>query len=364
MKRAVKGRYRAGRRIGLALIVASLACLILLSFVSSASGPPLMVHFIDVGQGDSCWLRLPNGDDVLIDGGKPQAGPTVVAYLQSHGVTDIELMVATHGDADHIGGLLDVLEAMPVDVAWLDSQTCTTQTCQDFCQSLSAHDVVTAMVRMGESYAWSAITALALNPSEPLYSDKNENSIVLRVSYWGIDFLLTGDAETGTEGRMQHSGLPLDAEILKVGHHGSNSSSSAAFLSAVSPQEAIISVGPNSYGHPRPEVLQRLAEVGATIWRTDEVGTVVVWTDGITYAFGDELHSRAEAAFLPLIMLDSGIPRPTRTPTATMTVTGTATCTSTPTATPSPTETQSPPADVQVVGGAHSLTRQGRTTTT
>jgi beta-lactamase superfamily II metal-dependent hydrolase len=110
--------------------------------------------WFDWWQGDSCWLRLPNGDDVLIDGGKSQAGPTVVAYLQSHGVTDIELMVGTHGDADHIGGLLDVLEAMPVDVAWLDSQTCTTQTCQDFYQSLAAHGVVTATVRMGESIAY------------------------------------------------------------------------------------------------------------------------------------------------------------------------------------------------------------------
>ena len=220
--------------------------------VDAVHVPLLAAHFIDVGQGDSCWLHLPNGDDVLVDGGKPQAGPTVVAYLQQHGVDDIELMVATHGDADHIGGLLDVLGSMPVDVAWLDSQTCSTQTCADFYQALDSHDVITGIVRMGESYVWGGVTALVLNPSEPLYTNKNENSVALRVSLGSVDLLLPGDAETGAEGRMLRSGLPLDAEILKVAHHGSNSSSSAAFLGAVRLQEAIISVGPNPYGHPAP----------------------------------------------------------------------------------------------------------------
>ncbi len=106
---------------------------------ASTDAAPLTVHFIDVGQGDSCWLHLPDGDDILVDGGKPQAGPTVVAFLSGHRVTDIELMVATHGDADHIGGLLDVLASIPVGEAWLDSQTCTTGTCLDFYQALADH---------------------------------------------------------------------------------------------------------------------------------------------------------------------------------------------------------------------------------
>ena len=184
--------------------------------IATANSSTLTAHFIDVGQGDSCWLHLPNGDDVLVDGGKPQAAPTVVAYLQQHGVDDIELMVATHGDADHIGGLLDVLGSMPVDVAWLDSQTCTTQTCADFYQALDSHGVITDIVRMGESYVWGGVTALVLNPSEPLYANKNENSVTLRVSLGSVDLLLTGDAETGAEGRMLGRGLPLDAEVLKV----------------------------------------------------------------------------------------------------------------------------------------------------
>ncbi len=266
-------------RLGVLLVLA-LAFFLHPHFLLRAD-TPLVATFIDVGQGDSCWLHLPNGDDVLVDGGKPHAGPTVVAYLSQHGVTDIDLMVATHGDADHIGGLLDVLASMPVYEVWLDSLTCTTGTCQDFYQALIHKGVVVATVRMGQSYQWGEVTALVLNPSDPLYVSKNENSIALRVSYGSVDFLLTGDAETGAEGRMLRSGLPLEAEILKVAHHGSNSSSSAEFLSAVTPHEAIISVGPNQYGHPRSEVLQRLAGVGAGIYRTDLDGTVTITTDGV-----------------------------------------------------------------------------------
>jgi len=305
---------------------------------ASANAGTLTVHFIDVGQGDSCWLHLPNGDDILVDGAKPQAGPTVVAYLSSHGVTDIELMVATHGDADHIGGLLDVLAAIPVGEAWLDSQTCTTGACLDFYQALADHGVVTATVRMGESYAWGEVTALVLNPSEPMYADKNENSVVLRVSYGNVDFLLTGDAGTGAEGRMLASGLPLDAEVLKVGHHGSDSSSSVAFLVAVASQEAVISVGPNAYGHPRSEVLQRLTAVGATIWRTDEVGMIVITSNGVTYTVMTEWSPTPTVTATPTEIVVHGMFMPIvfrmKPPTPTSTFTPVPTSTATPSATP------------------------------
>ena len=307
--------------------------------LGSPSTTPLTVTFIDVGQGDSSWLHLPNGDDVLVDGGKPQAGPTVVAYLDEHGVTDIELMVATHGDEDHIGGLIDVLASMPVAEAWLDSQTCTTGTCQELYQALRDNGVVTATVRMGESYPWGQATALVLNPSEPLYADKNENSVVLRVTYGSVDFLLTGDAETGAENRMLASGHPLEAEILKVAHHGSSSSSSLAFLNAVSPEVAVISVGPNQYGHPTEQTLSRLQAAGATIYRTDQHGTIVITTDGSTYSVS--LSEFAYTILLPLILKDYK-PPPIVTPTPTATLTRTPTCTPTSTGTPTPTFSPTP----------------------
>lgn len=327
------------RRLGAILLVLCLLAIVAAPWLrANADTGLLTVHFIDVGQGDSCWLHLPNGDDVLVDGGKRAAGPTVVAYLTGRGVTDIELMVATHGDLDHIGGFLDVLASIPVSEAWLDSQTCTTGTCLDFYQALAEHNVVTATVRMGESYVWGEVTAIVLNPSEPLYADKNENSIVLRISYGDIDLLLTGDAETGAEGRMLGSGLPSDAEILKVGHHGSNSSSSASFLAAVAPQEAIISVGSNSYGHPRAEVLQRLTDVGAAIWRTDEDGSIVFTTDGDAYVVAPEWQATPTVTptatqvawswmFLPLVLGGGGQGAPTSTPSPSPTPTPTATAT-------------------------------------
>jgi len=329
-------------KLALAVLIILLSATLLFLQDRTTATAPLTAAFIDVGQGDSCWLHLPNGDDVLVDGGKAQAGPTVVAYLNEHGVTDIELMVATHGDADHIGGLIYVLSAMPVAEAWLDSQSCTTQTCQDFYQALRDNGVVTAAIRMGESYSWGDVTALILNPSEPLYADKNENSVVLRVSYGSVDFLLTGDAETGAENRMLASGYPLEAEILKVAHHGSRYSSSADFLSAVQPEVAIISVGAdNPYGHPHPETLSRLQAVGAKIYRTDEQGTIIVMTDGSTYSVSAS-QALTYTVFLPIILKGHQPAPPVATPTPTTTATPatpTLTPTATPTLTPTPTET-------------------------
>ena len=290
------------RRTALGMVLVVLVALAPWASPADAAPGELEAHFIDVGQGDSCWLRLPNGDDLLVDGGKSQAGPTVVAYLREHGVTDVELMIATHGDADHIGGLLDVLDELAVEEAWLDSQSCATATCVDFYQSLASHGVLTATARMGDSHARGEVTLLVLNPSEPLYADRNENSIVLRISYGSVDLMLTGDAETGAEGRMSSSGLALGAEILKVAHHGSNSSSSAVFLGVVSPEQAVISVGPNPYEHPRPEVLQRLSDVGARIWRTDQSGSVVVTTDGETYTISASTTALWPTLYLPLVM--------------------------------------------------------------
>ena len=323
--------------LGMALIIVMVAINPLVQEKAKATAP-LSVTFIDVGQGDSCWLHLPNGDDVLVDGGRPRAGPTVVAYLEEHSIADIDLMVATHGDADHIGGLIDVLASMPVAEAWLDSQTCTTLTCQEFYQALVDNGVVTATKRMGEFHTWGEVTALILNPSEPLYADKNENSVVLRVSYGSVDFLLTGDVETGAENRMLNSGNPLGAEILKVAHHGSSSSSSPAFLSAVSPEVAVISVGPNQYGHPTEQTLSRLQEVGATIYRTDEHGTIVITIDGSTYSVSPS-QELTHTVLLPLV-LKSYVPLPpTATPTPTFTGTPTATAIHTPTPTGTPTST-------------------------
>lgn len=265
----------------------------------------LAVHFIDVGQGDATWLSLPDGRHVLVDGGPPQAGPTVVAYMRERGVEEIHLLVATHGHADHIGGLPHLLTELPVAEAWLDGNDCATQTCLAFYQSLADYQVVTATVRMGETYAWGEVGALVLNPSEPLYANRNENSVVLRVTHGAFALLLTGDAESGAEGRMLADGHPLQADILRVAHHGSATSSSAAFLAAVSPAEAIIPVGINSYGHPHADTLARLEAAGARVWRADRDGSIIVTTRGMGYTIRP---AALRTLYLPLVLRGMAMP--------------------------------------------------------
>ncbi len=282
-----------------------------------ADAPPglLTAHWIDVGQGDAAWLRLPAGEedpvDILVDGGAPAAGPTVAAYLREHGVDALDLVVATHDDADHIGGLPAVLAAVPAREAWFGDPACDSAACAALAAALEAGEVPTSTVRRGDGRAWGAARTRVLNPSEPLYAEDNDNSVVLGVEYGLLRLLLAGDAEAPAEGRMLSAGLPLAAEVLKVGHHGSRYASTAAFLEAVAPLEAVISVGANPYGHPHPETLARLGALGVRTWRTDRVGTVVLETTGITYTVRAAVPSPPT---LPPAPEPPTTPEPTATP--------------------------------------------------
>lgn len=268
---------------------------------SAATGLLLQVTFLDVGQGDAAWIKTPDGLDILIDGGKKSAGPGLLSYLQSQEVTEIEVLVLSHPDADHVGGFITILENMDVGKALLNCQRPETDTYKEFETLLVAKEVITTCVRDGHNFTWGAyITASAVNPAEPLMSGTNNNSIVLRVSYEIIDFLFTGDIESEAEAEILGRGRTVEAEILKVAHHGSQYSSTAPFLTAVDPKMAVISVGPNSYGHPTAEAIQRLRDAGATIYRTDLQGTIVVTTDGTNYSVEEEIP--LTYTYLPLIM--------------------------------------------------------------
>lgn len=270
----------------------------------------LEAHFIDVGQGDAAWVRL-GSDDLLVDGGTASAGPTVVAYLQGHGVDRIELLVATHPHADHVGGLVDVVDALAVDEAWISPAECDNSACAALEGALAAREVPAVAVRAGHERSLGGAGIRVVHPSEPLYADANENSVVLRLTYGLVRLLLTGDAEAGAEARMLSGGEALlGAEILKVAHHGSASSSGPEFLAAVGPREAVISVGPNSYGHPSPTTLARLAAAGARIWRTDEVGNVVVTTRGSTYSVSGAPHGTAAPPTVPPLITPTASPTP------------------------------------------------------
>lgn len=254
---------------------------------SAASSTTLQVSFIDVGQGDAVLIRDLAGFDALIDGGMATAGPTVVAYLRQQGIDSIEVMLATHADADHIGGLVDVLQLSDITVGSVlyNGYPGTTATWNTFAAAVADELLTLQPARYPQTYSFGPAAVQVLNPvSAGAYAGQNEASVVLRLSHGSVDFLLTGDVPATTESDILRLGLPLEAEVLKVAHHGSDSSSSADFLAAVAPKEAVISVGEdNQYGHPGPETLARLEAVGARTWRTDKSGTVVVASNGTDY---------------------------------------------------------------------------------
>jgi competence protein ComEC len=246
--------------------------------------PPLAltVHFIDVGQGDA--ILIDSGDiDILVDGGRTSA--SVLAYLQGQGIADIDLLVATHPDADHIGGLADVLAQYQVNEIWVNGDTATSQTYQDFAAAVAAEGATVREPTRGYITEMDGLSVDVLNPTSERTGDSNEDSVVFRLVCGEVSVLLTGDATSDSEASMLAAGLTLDSDVLKVAHHGSRYSTSAPFLAAVTPEDAVISVGAgNPYGHPAQETLDRLAAAGATVYRTDQDGTVVLTSDCSTYS--------------------------------------------------------------------------------
>ena len=244
----------------------------------------LKVHYINVGQGDSSFVELPNGETILIDAGIPSQGYVVTNYIKGLGYTDINYVVATHPHNDHIGGLPTVLESFKVGKFYMPNKEHTSNIFMTMLTAVQSNGCKAVYAKSGLSVIDEG--NLKVNFAAPVssgYSDLNNYSAVLRISYNKSSFLFTGDAEDIVESELISSGQTITADVLKVGHHGSDYSSTAAFLSKVKPKYAIISVGNNSYGHPTPEALTRLDDVGAKIYRTDEVGTIVVTTDGKTY---------------------------------------------------------------------------------
>ncbi|WP_336788466.1 ComEC/Rec2 family competence protein [Paenibacillus sp. MMO-177] len=242
----------------------------------------LSVYFLDVGQGDATYIKTPNGDDILIDGGNNKYGDTVVDDLKKLGVDDIEIMISTHPDADHVGGMDTILSAFKVEAVYAPKVSHTTQTFKDFLTAVKNEKLTIKEAKAGVTLPLKGITATFVGPTkEYAKSDLNDWSAVLRVVNGKNSFLFTGDAEQKSEADMISSKATLKSDVLKVGHHGSDTSSSTAFIKAVAPKYAVISVGAkNSYGHPTATTLNTLKTANATVYRTDKSGTITFVSDG------------------------------------------------------------------------------------
>ena len=243
-------------------------------------GETLYVSYINVGQGDSILIKV--GDcDILIDAGTSSYGSTVSSYLKSQGVDDIELMVNTHPDADHCGGLTTVLNDFVVEEVWISKDTNKSTTAyKNFTAAIKNEGLTAKKPSAGTVYTYEYLTITVIYSA--IGSNSNNSSIVMMVEYGNFRFLFMGDAGEEVETQLVSSNADLKCDVLKVGHHGSKYSSTASFLNKVDAEYGVICVGSNSYGHPTSDALNRLSSAGASVYRTDKNGNVVFSTDGNT----------------------------------------------------------------------------------
>ncbi len=239
----------------------------------------LEIHFIDVGQGD-CTLLLCGGEAMLIDAGDNSQGTKIQSYLQKRNVETLKYVVCTHPDEDHIGGMDVILYKFDCETILMTDEEKDTNTYRDVVDTMENRGYQRTLPEVGQQYSLGDAVFTILGPSE-LSSDSNNNSIALLLVHGDNRFLFTGDAEAEEEEEMVDSGIPLDADVYKAGHHGSRTSSSEQLLEAVSPAYVVISCGEgNSYGHPHAETMNHLRAMGAQVFRTDEQGSIVLSSDG------------------------------------------------------------------------------------
>lgn len=268
----------------LSLMAFILAIGLLPASIANAAPTELKVHFLDVGQGDSILIQAPNGKNMLVDGGTKGSGDKVVSFLKGKGVKKLDYVVATHPDADHIGGLITVLNAFPV-TNFIDSgKVHTSQTYFDLLTLIDSKNIKFTVPKELDQLALDPNMMIRVLHADENAGDTNDASIVLKVTYNKVSFLLMGDANTTIEDYIR-SKYDVKATVLKNGHHGSNTSSSAAFISNVKPSVAILSYGKNnSYGHPHAAIESRLRNVGAKTYKTPLDCDITVTSNGVKHA--------------------------------------------------------------------------------
>ena len=242
------------------------------------------MHFIDVGQGDSILIQTPNNETMLIDGGPKSAGDKVIAFLKSQNVKDLDYVVATQPDADHIGGLIDVFEAYKVNNFVNSGKVHTTDTYEEILTGVSNEAAKKSELTLGQTINLDSLLKVQVLHTDSVAEENNDASIVLKVTYNQVSFLLTGDADVDIESEIA-SKYDVKSTILKAGHHGSDTSSTLSFLQKVKPAATILSYGEdNSYSHPDEKILGNLKTVGSKVYSTAQDGTVTVTTNGAMYS--------------------------------------------------------------------------------
>ncbi|SER04820.1 Metal-dependent hydrolase, beta-lactamase superfamily II [Virgibacillus subterraneus] len=271
--------------------------MLLVFFVLTGSGhnvygeqTEMDVHFIDVGQGDSILIQTPSDKNILIDGGPPEAGKKVVGFLEDHNVEKIDLLIATHPDIDHIGGLTHVMKSFEVDRIIDSGKLYSTKTYAKYISQILKQRIPIEIAKQNALIQIDPFFKVRILNTHTGNKDNNDSSIALKISFKEIDFLLMGDVEKEQEKKLSKK-YNLQSEIIKVAHHGSNTSTTSDFLDKVNPELAILTYSKkNDYGHPVDRVIENLINVNAAIYSTAIFGDITISTDGESYLIETEKH--------------------------------------------------------------------------
>lgn len=242
---------------------------------------PVKVHFIDIGQGDATWIEI-LGQNILIDAGEQEHAEKIIEYLHSYDVQSLDYVIATHPHEDHIGGMGDVLHSFKVGSFYMPNKKLVTKSFDHMMSEIEDKKLTTTIIQGGMSITFSEEIRLDfLSPNRETYLNPNNYSPIIRLVVGQTAFLFTADAEEIVEQEVLRLGIPLEADVLKVPHHGSKTSSSIQFLEKVSPRYGVITSGlRNDHNLPSPEILERYVSLGITTLLTEEIGSVVFGSNG------------------------------------------------------------------------------------
>lgn len=243
------------------------------------SGNVLSVHFLDVGQGDSTFIEMPDSRTMLIDAGENMHGESIINYITARGCNKIDYLVATHPHSDHIGSMAYIVRSIDIGEIYMPKVSTNTKTFENLLEAISDKGLKIKTAEAGVSIIdEDDFDVDILGPVKIYKSDLNNCSAVIKMTYGDTSYLFLADAEVKELNQIEDD---LFADVLKVGHHGSSTSSTPELLARITPQIAVISVGENNdYGHPHKETLKYLGAIGAEIYRTDEDGTITVSSNG------------------------------------------------------------------------------------